>query len=97
MDIIRHWFNLMDETGWIPREQILGPEARSRVPVEFQPQHRDHANPPAFFLTFDKLLRKFHKKLEKLEKNDDAVFSDGELVTGNQRREILISGNPVRP
>lgn len=31
LDVVRHWFNLMESNGWIPREQILGDEARSRV------------------------------------------------------------------
>lgn len=31
-------------------EQILGAEARSRVPQEFIPQHPKHANPPSLFL-----------------------------------------------
>ena len=33
MEIIQHWLNLMNHEGWIPREQILGPEARSKVIV----------------------------------------------------------------
>ena len=31
-DVIAHWFDLMNEEGWIPREQILGAEAQSKVP-----------------------------------------------------------------
>ena len=27
-DIMAHWLDLMNSEGWIPREQILGPEAR---------------------------------------------------------------------
>lgn len=32
------------------REQILGKEARARVPAEFVVQHPTHANPPSLFL-----------------------------------------------
>jgi mannosyl-oligosaccharide glucosidase len=40
----------MDDTGWIAREQILGSEARSKVPSQFQLQRPDIANPPTIFL-----------------------------------------------
>jgi mannosyl-oligosaccharide glucosidase len=52
-DIILHWIDgdVLDRTtGWIPREQILGAEPRTRVPDQFVPQHPDHANPPAMIL-----------------------------------------------
>ena len=57
-DVISHWIKCMETeegnsenpVGWIPREQILGTEARSRVPSEFVPQHRTHTNPPAMVL-----------------------------------------------
>ena len=49
-DALAHWLGLMHEDGWIPREQILGAEARSRVPSEFLKQHRMHANPPTLLL-----------------------------------------------
>nr|KAG5693833.1 hypothetical protein BaRGS_004441 [Batillaria attramentaria] len=34
-EIIGHWLDLMNTEGWIPREQILGPEARAYVPAQF--------------------------------------------------------------
>ncbi|KAG2483058.1 hypothetical protein HYH03_018041 [Edaphochlamys debaryana] len=49
-DVMAHWFDLMNSQGWIPREQILGEEARSRVPPEFVVQNPSHANPPSLFL-----------------------------------------------
>jgi mannosyl-oligosaccharide glucosidase len=56
-DIITHWFSSMTSEGWIPREQILGDEARSRVPAEFQTQHDSHANPPTMFMTVFHMAR----------------------------------------
>lgn len=48
----------MDEDGWIGREQILGPEARSKVPPEFQIQYPHYANPPTLFLVLDSFIDK---------------------------------------
>jgi len=49
-DAVAHWLDLMTVSGWIPREQILGEEARARVPSEFIAQSPDAANPPTLFL-----------------------------------------------
>ena len=78
--------NVMDETGWIPREQILGAEARSRVPAPYQAQHRDHANPPALLLTVDKLLREFREKLQR-KLDNEIVFKDD--VKMDSAKEII--------
>lgn len=56
LEILKSWFNLIDEDGWIAREQILGPEARSKVPHEFQVQSPKIANPPTLMLVFVELL-----------------------------------------
>jgi mannosyl-oligosaccharide glucosidase len=57
LDALAHWYNRMHPDGWIPREQILGREAESKVPHEFQAQHREHANPPTLLLAIDRLLQ----------------------------------------
>jgi mannosyl-oligosaccharide glucosidase len=56
LEILQSWFALMDENGWIAREQILGAEARSKVPKEFQTQNLDYANPPTLFLVVEAFL-----------------------------------------
>jgi mannosyl-oligosaccharide glucosidase len=58
MEIVKSWFNLIDQDGWIAREQILGAEARSKVPPEFQVQYPHYANPPTLFLIIDIFMDK---------------------------------------
>ncbi|KAL9052474.1 MAG: hypothetical protein Q9162_005386 [Coniocarpon cinnabarinum] len=71
LEIIKSWFETMDEDGWIPREQILGPEARSKVPQEFQVQYPHYANPPTLFLTLEHIVR-------NILLNTKTPFSDAE-------------------
>ncbi|XP_065043148.1 mannosyl-oligosaccharide glucosidase GCS1-like isoform X1 [Musa acuminata AAA Group] len=56
MDIIGHWLDLINIDGWIPREQILGAEALSKVPEEFVLQYPTNGNPPTLFLVLRDLL-----------------------------------------
>jgi len=62
LEVLKSWLALMDSEGWIAREQILGPEARSKVPPEFQVQYPHYANPPTLFFIVigfaDRLLGK---------------------------------------
>lgn len=55
-DAIAHWLGLMEDDGYIAREQILGQSARRRVPTEFLVQHVEHANPPSLLLCIEKML-----------------------------------------
>ena len=83
MQIVSSWFNTMDEDGWIAREQILGNEARSKVPAEFQAQYPHYANPPTLFMVLEALL--------------DEV--DGKTPTGQVKRRIgrhLVSPDTVK-
>lgn len=50
---LQSWLLRMRKSGWIPREQILGAEARSRVPSEFIAQEAWSANPPSLMLAFE--------------------------------------------
>ncbi|KAI1633582.1 glycoside hydrolase [Biscogniauxia mediterranea] len=61
LEILKSWYNLMDEDGWIAREQILGDEARSKVPAEFQVQYPHYANPPTLYLVLDAFIEKLQK------------------------------------
>ena len=56
-DILAHWIDLINTEGWIPREQILGKEARAKVPDEFVVQHNRNANPPTLLLTLHRLVQ----------------------------------------
>ena len=70
LDIVKSWFNLMDDDGWIGREQILGQEARSKVPQEFQVQYPHYANPPTLFLIFDTLIDKLQSESSPVDATD---------------------------
>ncbi|KAL8804530.1 MAG: hypothetical protein Q9200_005799 [Gallowayella weberi] len=61
LEIVSSWFQLMDDDGWIAREQILGPEARSKVPPEFQVQYSHYANPPTLFFVIAAFLGHLEK------------------------------------
>ncbi|XP_057543568.1 mannosyl-oligosaccharide glucosidase GCS1-like [Amaranthus tricolor] len=56
LDIVGHWLDLLNIDGWIPREQILGAEALSKVPEEFVLQHPTNGNPPTLFLVLHDLV-----------------------------------------
>lgn len=80
MQIISSWFNTMDDDGWIAREQILGPEARSKVPQEFQIQYPHYANPPTLFMALEALLDKFDGKSNTGAGGGTEVFADAASV-----------------
>ncbi|OXA45619.1 Mannosyl-oligosaccharide glucosidase [Folsomia candida] len=63
IDIISHWLDMMNTEGWIPREQILGDEALSRVPEEFVVQRNDVANPPTLIMAVFDLIQRHREWL----------------------------------
>ncbi|KHJ98377.1 hypothetical protein OESDEN_01645 [Oesophagostomum dentatum] len=56
LEILVSWLNTMSESGWIPREMILGVEAEAKVPSEYIVQRTNIANPPSIFYVVDKML-----------------------------------------
>lgn len=69
-DMLGSWFDLLNSQGWIPREQILGAEARSRVPDEFVIQRTTNANPPALFLPLQKMAEEIAGLSEEQRRAD---------------------------
>ncbi|CAN0896147.1 Mannosyl-oligosaccharide glucosidase GCS1 [Linum grandiflorum] len=81
LDIVGHWLDLMNIDGWIPREQILGSEARSKVPEEFIPQYPSNGNPPTLFLVINDLLDGIEKNLfTNVERRDITLFLERAFV-----------------
>jgi mannosyl-oligosaccharide glucosidase len=88
LDIIKSWFSLMDEDGWIAREQILGAEARSKVPAEFQVQYPHYANPPTLFM----VITAFLDKLDAIKKDtsNQQVLSEKSYYMQLANREAAL-------
>ena len=77
LEIVKSWLNLMDEDGWIAREQILGSEARSKVPPEFTIQYPQYANPPTLFIILEAFIDKLDaKKNASMQTYADSGASD---------------------
>lgn len=82
----------MNDDGWIAREQILGDEARSKVPAEFQVQYPHYANPPTLLLPLIRLVES-HK--ETMYQMDSLGFADskGTLIHDLEGLYPLIQRN----
>ncbi|SPO25518.1 related to ER glucosidase I [Ustilago trichophora] len=66
LDILRSWIRLIDDDGWVAREQILGDEARSRVPDGFQTQYPQYGNPPTLILAVSAYVDRLVARNEQL-------------------------------
>uniref|UniRef100_A0A5K3ES20 Mannosyl-oligosaccharide glucosidase n=1 Tax=Mesocestoides corti TaxID=53468 RepID=A0A5K3ES20_MESCO len=67
---LSHWLDLLNGEGWIPREQVLGWEARADVPPEFLVQSTSVANPPTLILVVEFLL----DRLTAMSPDEAAMF-----------------------
>ncbi|RDX48402.1 glycoside hydrolase family 63 protein [Lentinus brumalis] len=62
LEILKDWIDLIDDDGWVAREQILGEEARSRVPAEFQTQVPTNANPPTLTMAVTAFINRLREQ-----------------------------------
>ncbi|XP_057949553.1 mannosyl-oligosaccharide glucosidase GCS1 [Malania oleifera] len=81
LDIIGHWLDLVNIDGWIPREQILGAEALSKVPEEFVLQHPTNGNPPTLFLVLHDIVCGMKRnKFTVIERTEISTFLERAFV-----------------
>lgn len=91
LEIFKSWVNLIDDEGWVAREQILGPESRSRVPSEFVAQSPGIFNPPTLMLAFTYLLEQSQLSAEP---NAEAPINiDADEISQANLGQIVIN-NP---
>lgn len=95
MEIVKSWIALVDDDGWIAREQILGAEARSKVPEKFQTQFPHYANPPTLMLLFSRIVTRAHAAQQQQQQNaDQKILADGGIRLGKahlENPELLLS------
>ncbi|CAA7057827.1 unnamed protein product [Microthlaspi erraticum] len=81
LEIVGHWLDLMNVEGWIPREQLLGAEALSKINPEYVVQDPDIANPPTLLLVLCELIIGVqNKKFNEAESGDIVLFLERALA-----------------
>ncbi|KAF9452232.1 glycoside hydrolase family 63 protein [Macrolepiota fuliginosa MF-IS2] len=76
LEILKSWIELIDENGWVAREQILGEEARSKVPAEFQTQVPNYANPPTLTMAVTAFIKRLKETSAKREPSHQDLGMD---------------------
>ena len=93
LEIIKSWFSLIDDDGWIAREQILGEESRSKVPLEFQTQYPHYANPPTLLMPIaafiERLTRHGGNTLETEDLLGQTLFGVEDLLSDGVTKRYL--------
>ncbi|KAF9433961.1 Processing alpha glucosidase I [Entomortierella beljakovae] len=89
LEIIESWFNRQDQNGWIQREQVLGDEARSRVPEEFQVQYPEHANPPTLFKAISLYLNRLQNVTNQVSEDPEIDVTNARLLNPDLATDYL--------
>ncbi|XP_006306769.2 alpha-glucosidase 2 [Capsella rubella] len=81
LEIVGNWLDLMNIDGWIPREQILGDEALSKIPKQYVLQLPSNGNPPTLLLVIRDLIDGIRaEKFNKAERDEILSFLDRAFV-----------------
>ncbi|RHZ88789.1 hypothetical protein Glove_21g288 [Diversispora epigaea] len=86
LEIIKSWISLIDDDGWVGREQILGEEARNKVPREFQTQYPHYANPPTLLMAIESFIERFDNITNSNSNQFNILFNDNPIL---QQQPIL--------
>ncbi|KAG8842187.1 Processing alpha glucosidase I [Serendipita sp. 405] len=86
LEILKDWVDLIDDDGWVGREQILGEEARSKVPEQFQAQYPSNANPPTLTMAVTAFIERL------LSNRSGSGPTDEELGLGGDSQKVFASG-----
>jgi mannosyl-oligosaccharide glucosidase len=84
LEIMKSWFSLMDDEGWIAREQILGEESRNKVPLEFQTQYPHYANPPTLLMPIASFIERLTKHNTTTMGSDQEIFGIEEIFSSER-------------
>ncbi|XP_056842640.1 alpha-glucosidase 2 isoform X2 [Raphanus sativus] len=77
LEIVGNWLDLMNIDGWIPREQVLGDEALSKMPKGYVVQIPSNGNPPTLLLVIHDLINGIRaEKFNKEERDEILSFLD---------------------
>lgn len=93
LEILSNWIDKIDADGWVGREQILGDEARSRVPREYITQNTEYSNPPAPILPILMITSQIGKEnqiiTDKLHAMYPKLKRHFKWFMANQRAQLL--------
>jgi len=84
LEILKDWIDLIDDDGWVAREQILGEEARIKVPIEFQTQVPNYANPPTLTMAVTAFIERVKAVAKSRGPSDADLGLDYGLNAGPQ-------------
>ncbi|KAN0141302.1 Glycoside hydrolase [Lactarius tabidus] len=77
LEILKDWVDLIDDDGWVAREQILGEEARSKVPEQFQTQVPNFANPPTLTMAVTAFIKRLNRHAGPTDQDLGLDFATG--------------------